>query len=189
MQSEIKFNKCYVIRHAERFDFKYSLNWLMRYLFSSEDINFNNTPITRKGFIDACKLATYIYLSDYFVPDVIYCSPYLRCKQTAAAFKFIYGKFGYNVNIVINPLLSETTYDEIINNKISKRIENIYNKLMNSGKFKNIILITHANIVNDLSNIYNGNDVTNYFSRMYKAQSMDYLSTCIFDKNVIHKYF
>lgn len=191
MELQIKYNKCYIIRHAERFDFKYSLDWLIKSLLSY-DVDFYDTPITKKGFINAYRLGKYMYLYDYFVPDIIYCSPYLRCKQTATAIKYIYKKIGYDINIVVDALLREAEYDEINENLLDERINNIYNKLINSGKKKNPVLVTHGTIVYNLSNIYDRSTKisSNYLAQIFQTYCMNYLSTCVFDnKGNTYRYF
>lgn len=183
MQS-IKFNKCYIIRHAERFDFKYPFNWLIKCILSN--INPNDTPITEKGYNDAYMLGRSIYIDDNFIPDVIYSSPYLRCKQTAIAIQYFYKQLGYDINIITDSLLEEIKYNEIKNDQLNDRINNIYKKLINSGKYQNIILITHAVIVYNLSNIYQ----KTHKIELLPIYRLKYLAKCIFDKNgYIYKFF
>lgn len=178
----MNFTKCYIIRHAERFDLKYPFDWLIKCLTSINIFDFCDTPITYKGFIDAYKLGYEILFVDNFVPDVIYCSPSLRCKQTAIAIAFVYKKIGYDIKIIIDNNLRDIEYIEIYDGNFNTRIENIFKNQINSGKYKNLILITHANVVKDLSYIFEKKCQSySYIEKICQVIGMNYLSTCVLD--------
>ena len=186
MTQQIKYKKCYIVRHAERYDFTYPFSWLINCIFFKKD---HDTPITEQGSIDAYNFGLYMYIHN-FVPDVIFCSPYLRCKQTALSIqKSLKENTGNDIEIIIDPLIRETKYEDVELDELNERIKMIYNKLINSGKYKYPLLVTHASIVYCLANIYENFKVTNYFKHMFQLRNMNYLGRCVLNKGKSYKYF
>jgi phosphohistidine phosphatase SixA len=190
-----KFDRCCIIRHAERSDLKYPLFWLIKCIVSQENASLSDPPITRKGIIESQQLAMWLYRYSAFVPDIIYTSPYLRCTQTASAIKYAYQKMGYNIDIIMDPHLSEIEYGEVTANKFKDRVHSIYELLINSGKFRTPMLITHANVVHDLclvdsSSNSDGSGLLNYGKKILQAFNMKYLSLCIlYGNGAAYRYY
>ena len=88
-----------IIRHSERFDYKYPIFWLLYFGHYWAD-----SPLTTYGHTMAYKKGIQIYSKeDEYEPSFIYTSPYTRTMATSTEIKKSFPKS----EIIIEPLLSE----------------------------------------------------------------------------------
>ncbi|CAD6193831.1 unnamed protein product [Caenorhabditis auriculariae] len=109
-ERDVKPSKLLVMRHSERVDdcfpgwieksnvggnyVPYDLNMPSRLPVQRPLREFiNDTPLTRSGIVIAQMVGRGILMADV-VPDIIYCSPALRCLQTATWVREICGSKG-----------------------------------------------------------------------------------------------
>jgi broad specificity phosphatase PhoE len=107
-----KKNKCYVFRHSERWDKTHPISWF----FMKCVVNEFDSPLTNNGISYAENMGKRISIYDKdFKPKAIYCSPLLRCMQTACAIRRGILKTNKSIKylpIIIDHIYSEHNYTE-----------------------------------------------------------------------------
>lgn len=83
-------------------------------------INYaHDSPLSQKGIIQIKEMIPF-YLSKYGTPDLIYCSPYIRTRQTAKLIQdHIYTKMKILINIYCDNNLSEYLGNQVTKMKRS----------------------------------------------------------------------
>lgn len=181
-----------IIRHSERFDYKYPHYWI--FYFGQY---WKDPPLTSNGHLIA-KLRGMKMATNNFNPVHIYTSPYIRTMSTATELKESF----MNADIVIEPLLSEyqpytahaiglypngipTTYEGLqtefeypeSTDLFCRRVKYIVQKLIDKND-GDIIIVTHGEIIK----YYINHLLSMYPDLQLKYNtSVPYLSTVSFD--------
>lgn len=177
----------WIVRHGERYDFKHPF----LYNFFNAGILKSDTWITDWGKKEALVLGGQITKATYNIPQVIVCSPYLRCLQTAQALSQVFQDAGHTVPMVIDtrlsefqPLIAERTYmypDGIPGftglespSQMVKRCDDVATSIR--AKYKNAIIVSHASIVYHMSLSMLSKDVAaSYTSDFLRANQVPYV--------------